>query len=105
MPETLAVGRLVDRGTGFGGHQRRLKPSVMAQVMSSPYHPAAGFGLLSVVDQDAATSCNQIDRASQSSVARSADNDTAFRTAENSAAVEQHAVTALAVPRPSQEAE
>ena len=41
----------------------------------NPYstYLAAGFGLLSVVDEDAATSCDQRDRASQSNVARGAD--------------------------------
>ena len=40
----------------------------MGQVVSSPFltYLAAGLGLLSVVDDDAATSCDQIDRASQS---------------------------------------
>jgi hypothetical protein len=36
-------------------------------------NPAAAFGLLSVVDRDAATSCEQIDQASQSIDARNAE--------------------------------
>jgi hypothetical protein len=73
MPETLTVGRLVDRGTGFDGQRREPKLFVMGQVMSSPHHLAAGFGLLSVVDEDADNSCDQVNRTSQSIVARSAD--------------------------------
>src|SRR6476469_7792317 len=43
----------------------------MGQVVSSPFltYLTAGLWLLSVVDESAATSCDQIDRASQSSVA------------------------------------
>jgi hypothetical protein len=45
----------------------------MGQVTSIPYYLAAGSGLLSVVDEDAATSCDQAEGASQSGAACSAD--------------------------------
>jgi hypothetical protein len=63
-----------------GEHAARLgcrdaRPSSVIGAVVNPLfaHHAAGLWLLSVVDEDAATSCDQIDRASQSSVARGAD--------------------------------
>jgi hypothetical protein len=103
MPERLAVGRLVDRGTGIAGQQGKLRLSVIEQVTSSPCHLAAGFGLLSVVDEDAATSCDQIEGAGQSGAARRADILPSYRfTRSNVPAT--HAAAATAVLSPSQEA-